>query len=167
MMAPEMRAMGRHQKQWVGQRDIERVQKGGERDAPGKDHSKTIPLMLFQADQVSGKNTYQRGSGRSGRVKVKLPFRQPGTEVRVAGGGIGGGGGGGGEGVCYKTNMRLKRQRLVLKVIHSLSKVAFQDISFVRHAEHSLQYKPVLSCDSPFSSLVRPSDIQSHCHHNP
>lgn len=48
----------------------------------------------------------------------------------MAGGGIGGGWGGGG--VCYKTNMRLKRQRLVVKVIHSASKVAFQDVSFVK-----------------------------------
>lgn len=38
-----------------------------ERDASRKDHSKTIPLMLFQADQVSGKNTYQLGTVRSGR----------------------------------------------------------------------------------------------------
>lgn len=74
-----------------------------------------------------------------------------------------------GGGVCYKTNMRLKRQRrLDLKVIHSASKVAFQDVSFVRHAEHSLSYKPVLTRVIPHSpSLVTPSDIQSHCHHNP
>lgn len=77
------------------------------------------------------------------------------------------GGGRRGGGVCYKTNMRLKRQRLVLKVIHSASNVAFQEVSFVRHAEHSLSYKLVLLCDSPFPCLVTPSDIQSHCHHNP
>lgn len=80
---------------------------------------------------------------------------------------VGEAGGWDGEGVCYKNNMRLKRQRLVLKVIHSASKVAFQEVSFTRHAEHSLLYKTVLLCDSPFPSSVTSSDIQSHCHHSP
>lgn len=71
--------------------------------------------------------------------------------MRIAGGGSGDSEGGvGGGGVCYKNNMRLKRQRLGLKVIHSASKVAFQEVSFTRHAEHSLLYKTVLLCESPF-----------------
>lgn len=108
MMETEMRVMGKHQrkkgKEGEGSRDIEIEQKEGKRERERclrKDHSKTIPLMLFQADQVSGKTHVNWEVSVMAEREVEFPFCQPSSEVGewVAGGGTGGEGNGG---VCYK-----------------------------------------------------------------